>query len=183
MADGTDKKDWEDQIAQIEEIAKGARSVWISILTVGVFCFITVLSVKDSDLFTNKLSLKLPVIDVSIDAVTFFFVAPVVLLALYVQFQLSLSKYWALVAELPHTLDDAASGRKAVPTWRFIHPWLFGDAAVLWVRGAARSRGWPEVFAGIGALVLGTLMTPAILAVFPFFGTTCHATTSSAHCS
>ena len=78
-----------------------------ALLAAALFCGITLLSIKDEDLFTNRLSLKLPIVDVSIGATRFLLISPILLTALFLYFQYANSQIFPV-----HCRTACRSGRQ-----------------------------------------------------------------------
>ena len=70
----------------VEEVSKNARKVFVAILLGCLYCLLSITLATDADLLINRESAPLPFVDRSIPIVGFFFVAPVLLLCIYLYF-------------------------------------------------------------------------------------------------
>lgn len=80
-----------DGLKNVEELAKNAGKLFLSMLLVSAFMLLTIEKTQDVQLLTDLGTAKLPLIDVDISVRAFFGLAPVVLFVLYVAFHLYLS--------------------------------------------------------------------------------------------
>jgi hypothetical protein len=149
----------EEQIARINELAKTARSTWLSLLGYLAFIGVTVLAVRDVDFFIATRQTQLPIIGVSIPTASFFLIAPNLGAALYIYLHLHLMKLWeAIIDATQNSFDEPLSDK--------LSPWLITDFG-LWMRqnGALRKRCLIWLSVGV-VLVLVFAMGPALFGFF-----------------
>ena len=92
----------------VEEVSKNARTVFVAILLGCLYCLLSIALATDADLLMNRESAPLPFVDRSIPIVDFFFVAPVLLLCVYLYFHFYLQNLWGTLATLPAIFPDGA---------------------------------------------------------------------------
>lgn len=109
-----------------DEAIKSARGVWLALLGACFYCLLTVGATTDANLVLELGSSNLPLIGVAVSYVRFYFVAPWILLGLFLYFHLYLQRLWNLVEALPARLPDGMRLDGA------LHPWL--------LTGIVRSR-------------------------------------------
>ena len=97
--------DYCSRLNQIAEISRNARTTWFAFIGVALFSVIAVASVTDKEFFLYGASTKLPVVDVSVPTKSFFYTAPVILLALYTYLHLYLIKLWRALAHLDTKIE------------------------------------------------------------------------------
>ena len=115
------------QLRHIEEITRNGRATWFGLLFYLVFIVVTLLGVEDADFFVERRRTALPLVDVSIPTLAFFWSAPAVGAALYIYLHLYLVKLWEALAEPGNRVGRDRLGAR-------IYPWLASDWA-LWLRG------------------------------------------------
>ena len=110
-----------DGLKNVEELAKNAGKLFLSMLLASAFMLLTIEKTQDVQLLTDLGTAKLPLIDVDISVRAFFGLAPVVLFVLYVAFHLYLQRLWEALAALPAVFPDGASVDQKT------YPWLLSD--------------------------------------------------------
>jgi uncharacterized protein YjbI with pentapeptide repeats len=107
-------------LLNVAEASKATQSLFTSIIFVCAYTWLTIASTTDAQLLNNAAppSSRLPILGIDIPLVRFYLVAPLLLLCLYVYFQLGLQRLWEELAELPAVFPD---GR---PLDRRAYPWL-----------------------------------------------------------
>ncbi len=107
-----------DGLAQVEEISKNARKIFLAMLLGCVYSWLTIATTTDARLLTNSASSPLPIIQAEIPVAGFYWAAPLILLSIYVYFQFYLQRLWEGLAKLPAVFPD---GR---PLHDRAYPWL-----------------------------------------------------------
>ncbi len=107
-----------DGLARVEEISRIARPVFIGILAGCVYSWLTVATTTDARLLTNSASSPLPIIDTEIPIAGFYWVAPILLLGVYLYLHLYLQRLWEGLADLPAVFPDGN------PLNKKVYPWL-----------------------------------------------------------
>jgi uncharacterized protein YjbI with pentapeptide repeats len=110
-----------EPLTSVERLSQSAANVFLTILAVVAYTFLTIATTKDSELVTNSASSKLPVIGVDIPIVPFFVVTPLLLTALFAYFHIYLVRLWEAIAQLPAIFPN---GRRLDEK---TYPWLLND--------------------------------------------------------
>ena len=115
----------------VAESSQNARPAFLSILLSCVFVILTVFSTTDAALLANASLALLPDLSLDIPAASFFWVAPFLLLGLYVYLHLQMSGIGETLAELPAVFPDGT------PLEKRAYPWMATN--LLRMKG-----GWPS---------------------------------------
>lgn len=147
-------------LERIRELSINARTTWIGLLAVLAFVGVTLMGHRDADFFARGAETQLPLINVAVPPEAFFWVAPLLLAAVYAYLQLFLVTLWDALGEAPDHLQGQPLGEA-------IFPWLLSQSAV-WVRRRLRGDASMPVrsMAGITALIsvgLTWLAAPVVL--------------------
>ena len=148
MAETPTREEIGRRVKRADDLAQAAKSSWFVMLGTVAFAAVAVAGVADRDFFLKDVTTELPIVGVSVPTVGFFVAAPIVLLAVYANFQFYVLKLWTALAEVPSALptDDA---RRNEPLADALQPWLLVDAALalkpdasptLFTRSLVRSR-------------------------------------------
>lgn len=105
------------KLSNVEEASKNARKLFFAMLLTCAYVFLTVLTTKDVDLVTNNPSSQLPIIDTKIPYVVMYYIAPILLISIYLYFHLYLQRLWDELAALPAVFPDGCSLDKKVYPW------------------------------------------------------------------
>jgi uncharacterized protein YjbI with pentapeptide repeats len=111
------------QIARIDALSRGARANWLGLIAYLAFAGVTLLGVQDADFFLESRRTALPLIGVDIPTRSFFYVAPILGVALYVYLHLHLMNLW-------HALAEASATQRGKPLGHRVFPWLVNDLAM-----------------------------------------------------
>jgi uncharacterized protein YjbI with pentapeptide repeats len=125
------------------ETSQNARPVFVSILLSCVFIILTVVSTPDAALLSNASLAVLPDLATNIPATSFFWVAPILLLCLYVYLHLHMAGIGETLSELPAVFPDGT------PLEKRAYPWIATN--LLRLRGGWRGLRFEEMVA-IGLL-------------------------------
>lgn len=110
--------DFSDGLKHVEEICKSAKKIFIFLILGCVFSWLTMLITTDAKLLTNSATSPLPIIQTPIPIASFYLIAPVILVALFLYFHFYLQWLWERLATFPaifpngNLLDEQA------------YPWL-----------------------------------------------------------
>ncbi|MFO1104872.1 MAG: pentapeptide repeat-containing protein [Amaricoccus sp.] len=126
------------QIERITDLSQVARTSWIGLLAYLGFVCVTLLGVQDADFFVPSRETALPLIAVHIPTASFFWLAPLLAAALYVNLHLHLLKLWDAVAEAPARVGGA-------PLSDHLHSW-FGTDLALDLKGGGAIRPHPMIW-------------------------------------
>ena len=128
-----------DIIERIGSLTNNARTTWITLLGALLFVGVTLLDVKHVDFHGVNRDTQLPLVNVSVPTLYFFYVAPILIAMIYGYFHLYLIRLF-------DELGAAQQTQYAKPLGQTISPWLISDAA-LWLRRRLRddtcSKGRP----------------------------------------
>ncbi|TFG37427.1 MAG: pentapeptide repeat-containing protein, partial [Candidatus Aminicenantes bacterium] len=144
----------------IAEVSKNARAAWFGLLGLLAFVGVTLLGHQDADFFAYGAETQLPLVGLKVPVKSFFYVAPVLVAALYIHLHLYLMT-------LSDALGELEQKKGAAPIADRVFPWLISHAA-LWYRNRARNDksaaprplGWVVV---IVSLLFGWLFGLAVL--------------------
>jgi uncharacterized protein YjbI with pentapeptide repeats len=106
------------ELDQVAEASQSARTQLFTILLVCAYTWLTLATTTDVGLLTDAATSKLPIIATSIHIVAFYWVAPLLLVALYIYFLLTLVGLYEVLAYLPAVFPD---GRRLDQR---AYPWL-----------------------------------------------------------
>lgn len=110
-----------DALAQVVELSKILKTIFVSILVGCIYSWLTIFSTTDAHLLTNSTSSPLPIIQSPIPIADFYAVAPFILLAMFAYFHFYLARLWRLLASLPAIFPDGKRlDEKA-------YPWLLNS--------------------------------------------------------
>jgi len=104
-------------LGQVEELSKNAGKLFLAMLGACAYCCLTLYSTKDTQLLTNSLGTKLPIIETEVPIVWFYLVAPLVVLGLYLYHHLYLQRLWEGLAELPAVFPDGKTVDERTYPW------------------------------------------------------------------
>lgn len=124
-----------DGLQNITDASAIGRKLYGWLLAALAFSGLTIASTHDIQLLTNATTSPLPVIQTPFPIAGFYFVAPVVLFAIFIYFHLQLQHQWRLISKLPSVFPDGT------PLDEKIFPWLLNT----WVRNLSRRKtrsGW-----------------------------------------
>ena len=138
-----DSLSFEGRLSYVAETSQNARPVFLSILLSCVFIILTVVSTPDAALLANASLAVLPDLATNIPATSFFWVAPILLLCLYVYLHLHMAGIGETLSELPAVFPDGT------PLDKRAYPWIATN--LLRLRGGWRGRRFEEMVA-IGLL-------------------------------
>ena len=110
-SDAQTREEIDRRVKRADDLAQAARSSWFVMLGALAFAAIAVAGVADRDFFLADVATELPIVGVSVPTVGFFVAAPIILLAVYANFQFYVLKLWTALAEIPPALPPEVSGR------------------------------------------------------------------------
>jgi uncharacterized protein YjbI with pentapeptide repeats len=147
-------------LKRARELGDSAQKLFLGILGGCAYTVLTVATTTDPQIMMVSTPTELPIIKTPIPTVGFFWVAPLLLAALFVYFHLYLQRLWETLAGLPAILPDGAAVDVRVDPWlinaliRRQAPRLReSDAArVPWLR--LQNAGWRAAAWWIGPVTL-----------------------------
>jgi len=126
-----------DKVDEIAAVSGIARPMFLFLMLSTAFVLMTVFSTPDVALFTNATSAVLPNLSTNIPAASLFWVAPIILLFLYVYVHFYISRIWEALSELPAVYPDGTAVEEKA------HPWLF--VRLVRLRAGLRTIGFEEI--------------------------------------
>jgi len=102
-------------IKNIEEASKTANKMFLIYIGALSYCALTIVGITDKQLVLND-SVRLPIINLSVSANAFFCLSPLIILSVFVYFQLHLHKLKIMIEYLGANYDPIYRKR--------IYPWL-----------------------------------------------------------
>ena len=100
-------------------VSQHAQRLFLAILAACIYTWLTIAVTTDANLLTNSASSPLPIIQTEIPIAGFYVAAPIILLGVYLYFQLYTLRLWERLAKLPAMFPDGASLDEKVD-WLFI---------------------------------------------------------------
>ncbi len=119
----------DDGLKRVQDIIRNARATWFALLGALVFASVTLAGVKDISFFVNTVETKLPLADISVPVVSFFWAGSLLTAALYAYFHLYLELLWQALGDFP------ARDKTGALLADRIEPWIVADTAL-------RFRDW-----------------------------------------
>ena len=102
----SDESRIDDPLKAVEEISKNARNTFFLLLVACVYSWLTIATTIDARLVTDSASTPLPIIGTKIPIVSFYIVAPLVLIGVFIYFHFYLRRLWMALAKLPAVFPD-----------------------------------------------------------------------------
>ncbi|MFH1892210.1 MAG: pentapeptide repeat-containing protein [Candidatus Zixiibacteriota bacterium] len=106
-----------DGLKSVELISKSAQKIFLLMLAFVAYSLITIGSVSDSEIFVNSLTSPIPVVGAHVPIVGFLFAAPVILICIFLYFQIHLQRLWEQIAALPAVFPDGRYLDEKVYPW------------------------------------------------------------------
>jgi len=106
------------RLAYVATSSQNARPAFLSILLSCVFVILTVFSTPDAALLANAPLALLPDLSIDIPAASFFWVAPLLLLGLYIYLHLQMTGIGETLAQMPRAFPDGT------PLSQRAYPWI-----------------------------------------------------------
>jgi len=144
-------------LAIVEQISRNARTIMFSMLLACVYTWLTIATTTDPLLLTNSISSPLPIIRTEIPIAGFFWVAPLILLSLYLYFHIYLQRLWETLADLPAVFPEGSRLDKRA------YPWLLNGLVTSHFKRLRDSRPrFSRLQTGL-SILLGWLTVPVTL--------------------
>ncbi len=99
------------------EIAEGTSKLFLTVMLVCAYSWLTISSTLDAKLLTDTAVSKLPVVNADIPIVNFFTLVPIVLVGMALLLMLQAQRLWSAIAEAPSIMPDGASMSDRAATW------------------------------------------------------------------
>jgi uncharacterized protein YjbI with pentapeptide repeats len=141
------------------EIAQSTGKIFLTMLLVCVYSWLTINSTVDSKLLTDSSTSKLPILNVDIPIVNFYVLVPIALVGIALVAMLQAHRVFASVAAAPAILPDATAMADRASTWIF-GAWAatrVGDQSRIGFLSRAQSWLW---------VVVGWWVAPVTIAWF-----------------
>jgi uncharacterized protein YjbI with pentapeptide repeats len=146
--------------APVTEASKLARALFVALILACVYCWITIASTTDANLITGAKASKLPVINIDIDIVGFYWAAPIMLLGLYLYFHFYLERIWEGLAGLPAIFPD---GRRLD---QIEYPWMLNGLIRAHFKHLKKRRPITSYLQNFLTILLAWWIVPITLAAF-----------------
>lgn len=143
-----------------KSISENAQKLFIATLAACLYSWLTIATTTDSSLVTNRASSPLPIIQTSIPIVSFYVVAPLLLMGVFFYCHFYLQKLWEALASLPAVFPD---GR---PLQTRADPWLLSDLVRSHVRKLRDARPFLSHLQAWVSVLLAWGTVPATLLLF-----------------
>jgi len=106
-----------DGLKSVEQISKSAQKIFLLMLACVAYSLLTIGAVSDSEIFVNSLTSAIPVVGAHVPIVGFLFAAPVILLCIFLYFQIHLQRLWEQIVALPAVFPDGRYLDEKVYPW------------------------------------------------------------------
>ena len=106
-------------LANVAEVSKSSQNLFTTIILICGYTWLTIASTTDVQLLNNDApaSSRMPILGIDIPLVRFYMAAPLLLLCLYLYFQLGLQRLWEELADLPAVFPDGRTLDKKAYPW------------------------------------------------------------------
>ncbi len=146
-------------VDRINSLIGAGRSTWFGLLSFLVFIGVTLLSIRDADLFLSERQTSLPIVGLEIPTQMFFAFAPLLAATFSAYVHVNLSRLFTAIGDAPAIIEDR-------PLSEFLTPWLVVDLA-LHHRNDGSLRPRPLMQLSIVVVRAMTFwLTPLLLAAF-----------------
>ncbi len=145
-------------IKHLSEILKNSRTTFFALVIACVYSYLAISTTSDAALLTNSGATPLPIIQVGVPIVWFYYFAPIILTVLFFYFHFYLECFWRSIIRLPlYHIED----RRGLDD--YVYPWLISST---FIRGGnpelARNRPLSRLEYAL-SLLLGWWFIPIIL--------------------
>jgi uncharacterized protein YjbI with pentapeptide repeats len=149
-----------EALQSIKESSENSRKIFLSMLALAVYSWLTVAATKDAALLTNTGLLQLPIIQTQIPIGWFYWVTPAMLLGVFLYCHFYLQNLWEELAQLPAYFPD---GR---PLHQRVYPWMLNSIARMHFARLRSERGLLSVLQYWTTIMLTWWIVPLTEAVF-----------------
>lgn len=87
-------------LSQLSDISKNTSSTLVIILAAVIYCYFAIALTEDSALLSNSAKISLPIVEETVPILWFYYVAPILLVVLFIYFRISMQYYWRCVSKL-----------------------------------------------------------------------------------
>jgi uncharacterized protein YjbI with pentapeptide repeats len=108
-----------------EEMSKNSGKYFIALMAGCLYALLTIVSTSDVGFFTETSTATLPIINVAVSTVGFYWAAPLLLLGAFIYFHMDLQRLWDTLAKLPAVFPDGK------PLNEKVYPWLLNGLVVV----------------------------------------------------
>lgn len=113
-----------DNITQLSEISRNSGATFLALIAACFYSYLTIATTTDAGLLSNSSATPLPIIQVNVPIVWFFYAAPLILTVLFLYFHLYLEQFWRCVKRLPLRHPDGRGLDE------YVYPWLISSALI-----------------------------------------------------
>lgn len=118
----------------VGEISKLSRTIFVTLISSCVFCWLTIATTTDSALLASSATTPLPIIQTKVPIAGFYLAAPAALLALYFYLHMYLQNLWEGLANLPAIFPDGQTVDQRA------YPWLLTSLVRVYVPRLKKHR-------------------------------------------
>jgi uncharacterized protein YjbI with pentapeptide repeats len=155
-----DLKDLADGLDAARSISDSAQKLFLLMIAACLYSWLTIATTSDVHLITNDVSSPLPIIQTNVPIVGFYIVAPLLLLAVYIYFQVTLQKFFDVVSSMPAVFPDGT------PLYANSDPLLLSDFLRAHIFRLRRDRPIHSYIQQWVAFILAWCTIPYTLALF-----------------
>lgn len=87
-------------LSQLADISKNTSSTLVIILVAVIYCYFAIALTDDPALLSNSANISLPIVEQTVPILWFYYVAPLLLVVLFIYFRISMQYYWRCIAKL-----------------------------------------------------------------------------------
>jgi uncharacterized protein YjbI with pentapeptide repeats len=109
-----------DKLRYVNDVGQIARPIYLFLMLLAVFSFLTIVSTTDAALIANAPSAVLPNLATQIPAASLFSVGPALLIFMFIYLHLYLLGVWEALSELPARFPDGTTLEKKANPWLII---------------------------------------------------------------
>ena len=95
----------------IADASKNTAKIYLFYMGLLAYCALTVVSTNDKQLILNNATVHLPFININVSLIGFFIIAPLLLIIVFIYFQLYLIRVRRLISDLRTKYDEIEERR------------------------------------------------------------------------
>ena len=143
----------------VQEMSKNSAKLFALLMLSCVYCWLAVITTTDTGLLSNAPSSPLPIIQTRISIAGFYWVAPLILVALFIHFHLQLQRLWSELANLPAVFPDGKTIDETV------YPWLLNGLAADRIEKSRHALAFVVIIETVSAIFAAWWFLPLTLVV------------------
>ncbi len=106
-----------DSLTHVADVSRHARTIFLVVVIGCAYAWLTIAATTDLALIVNAASTPLPILQTEIPIASFFWAAPVILLALFCYLHFYLQNLWEALVRLPAVFPDGRTLDQKVYPW------------------------------------------------------------------